>query len=519
MIGFYVVYGTDTKVLWQKDFYYTGDNYPYSYYLSSTTVTETDWHVVATATGTSVLKLTLHNIRQYAALNLTELNKTITGLDTIDLSDNMITANAGTLPAVYPTKAHDLDLTNSKFSKAVYLGDKTAPIYYTVNNNVCSVNNFKFVAGYNIYLYNKTYTSSSSKFTNAFISNRYVPISLSELNGSTTISPAKKQAYNWQYETKLYASEFYQPTIVLDGTNIYHLKLENILSNEQSDLSLQVTKYASTNMDNSVCYKVDMYTGGYLQEETPIDNIVTGQLTEIPLQTSSYLEYIRNGFNYDNADYQRQANQAKHANLRNILSSVAQLGISIAPGASTGIKALAKFLPSMAVNQNKAYYENAINYTTKAYNYNLAKFKSHRSKARSTIKDVDAWNAEQRGYYGAAKASADLINRLQAQADIAQPDVNWNDVKGDIASSLSGIGSLVLSQGINTAVSAAAASATVDNLAVSQAATQAKLQYANTVTYSTSDISLSRITKGTESYYYTALPKEEIRKHIADTFN
>lgn len=304
---------------------------------------------------------------------------------------------SGTLPILYPTKSHAIDLTNQQFNKVVYLGNNAAPITYTVSNGCAYIPNFTFVPGYNIWIWNRyDDVTTTTTFTNRYISASYVPISLSELNGSTTISPAKKQAYNWQYETKLYASEFYQPTAVLDGNTTAIYQLEKILPSYSEDVSLKITKYASVNMDDDVCYKSALATGGVLIKNSPTSDIMAGQLQEVPLQTSSYLEYIRNGFNYDSQQYKIQERNNKIGIAMQVMQSAAQIGLGVAGIGGTYLTALQT---KNALVQQATQRVQGIN---EQISTNLSNFKSHRSRARTKLPSgytKDEWNAEQRRYY------------------------------------------------------------------------------------------------------------------------
>ena len=225
-----------------------------------------------------------------------------------------------------------------------------------------------------------------------------MPISLSELNGSTTISPAKKQAYNWQYETKLYASEFYQPTAVLDGNTTAIYQLEKILPSYAEDVSLKITKYASVNMDDDVCYKSALASGGVLIKNTPNSDITVGQLQEVPLQTSSYLEYIRNGFNYDNQQYKIKERNNKIQIAAQLIGSAAQVGLGAAGIGATYLSAL------QTKNNLVQLAEQRIQGVNAQITANYKGFKSHRSRSRQHLPGdytAEEWNAEQREYYAA----------------------------------------------------------------------------------------------------------------------
>lgn len=225
-----------------------------------------------------------------------------------------------------------------------------------------------------------------------------MPISLSELNGSTTISPAKKQAYNWQYETKLYASEFYQPTAVLDGNTTAIYQLEKILPSYAEDVSLKITKYASVNMDDDVCYKSALASGGILIKNTPNSDITVGQLQEVPLQTSSYLEYIRNGFNYDNQQYKIKERNNKIQIAAQLIGSAAQVGLGAAGIGATYLSAL------QTKNNLVQLAEQRIQGVNAQITANYKGFKSHKSRSRQHLPSgytAEEWNAEQREYYAA----------------------------------------------------------------------------------------------------------------------
>lgn len=122
-------------------------------------------------------------------------------------------------------------------------------------------------------------------------------------------------------ESKIYNSEFYTPKFVYDSFGYQYL-LENIDNNENLDTKID---YKFTNTMNSRC--LFTFNVPLKRSTSDYDNIcVVDRNNELPLYNSSYLNYIRNGYNYDVKN--------KNAQLSNdiALAAVKSVGAAVATG-------------------------------------------------------------------------------------------------------------------------------------------------------------------------------------------
>ena len=122
-------------------------------------------------------------------------------------------------------------------------------------------------------------------------------------------------------ESKLYNSEFYTPKFVYDSFNYQYL-LENIDNNENLDTKID---YKFTNTMNSRC--LFTFNVPLKRSTSDYDNIcVVDRNNELPLYNSSYLNYVRTGYNYDVKN--------KNAQLSNdiALAAVKSVGAAVATG-------------------------------------------------------------------------------------------------------------------------------------------------------------------------------------------
>lgn len=135
-------------------------------------------------------------------------------------------------------------------------------------------------------------------------------------------------------ESKLYSSEFYSPKFVYDSFN-YQFQLENIDTTGWKVLPENKVDYKVANTANSrflfhFNYPLKRTTSDY-------DSIcVVDRNNEMLLYNSSYLDYIRNGYNYDIKN--KQANLEKNIATTAVstIGSAAAIGIGAAVAAGAG---------------------------------------------------------------------------------------------------------------------------------------------------------------------------------------
>lgn len=220
---------------------------------------------------------------------------------------------------------------------------------------------------------------------------------LSKILNTNTINPLKIISDNVplvlnvnadkdiENETKLYHSGFYRPKVVYDSFAL-DFYLEKANKNQESTLNIKYDvsrNFRSTFLFTFLNYQTDLQAMDY-------DNIiVVNRNNEIPIYSSEYLNYIRNGYNYDvKAKEKNQEAAAVSTGLQiagavvSFLSSAYTGGAGVAAGISLLISATASIANNL---HNTAAAEEAINQKL----YNL----KQQSTSVSNCDDIDILTA------------------------------------------------------------------------------------------------------------------------------
>ena len=397
-----------------KTMYYTGDTYPYSY-------SSGDW-VYVNDVG-DLTKIIVHNARVIHKVPDTEYNRGITNLDKVDALP-AVEVNAGSYPELKTVAYSDFNNSNSRLSKIIEL--PYAPI--TVTKNTDGTYNFygcTFNYGYNIMQVNISNLSAFIKEDKRIQDLLYVTIS----NPTATDRP------NIDLESKLYSSEFYDYAYYYD-TDKQPIRLEDISTN-MLNCSINISYNTTATMNSDKQFYFNVINGTYNEMQPYEMYLNCSRSTEKPILNDSYAEYVKNGYNYDLWNQKQQEKIAKTNELLNWIS----FGVSaIGPAFSFGNVA-----------------------------YSLIKTGKEYINTRKTVKKITGLAEDLESE--AEWMSPDNANRTRNLAAAYREDAaSLNDSKadlkakaGDILNSTTGVGALVINQGINAVSSALNSKASIES--------------------------------------------------------
>lgn len=411
----YAVRKTSPVYLEVKTMYYTGDTYPYSF-------SSGNW--VRTPSTGDLTKAIVHNAKVIHKVPDTEYNRGITSLDKIDALP-AIEVNAGSYPELKTVAYSDFDNSNSRLSKIIEL--PYAPI--SVTKNVDGTYNFMgctFNYGYNIMQINVSNLSTFIKEDKRLQYLLYLTIA----NPTATDKP------NIDLESKLYSSEFYDYGYYYD-TDKLPIRLEDINTNTL-DCSIKIYYNTTTTMNSDKQFYFEMKNATYDKIQPYELYLNCARSTEKMILNDSYAEYIKNGYNYD---LWNQKQQEKIAKTNAILNYVSAAISAIGPvaGLFKGGYSLAK--------TGRNYFQN------RAY----AKFLEDKANSLESGPGLDDGTIEAE----VTKMQAEINRRdaLVANADAKQAKAKI----GDILNSTTGVGAIVINQGINAISSALNSQASIES--------------------------------------------------------
>lgn len=160
-------------------------------------------------------------------------------------------------------------------------------------------------------------------------------------------------------DTKLESSEFVTDLIVYDSYSV-QFKAENYTASFTPDITLSYAQ--STALDSSLIFRLNNYY--YQREQNYADMIASVRKNEIPLYTNDFINYMRNGYNYDRT-------KQVLSTAVNILGSGVSLGTSISSGNPLGVVASGMGLTrsiSGAISGEVDFQKNLNNLKNKATN-------------------------------------------------------------------------------------------------------------------------------------------------------
>lgn len=338
-------------------------------------------------------KAVIHNCRVIRKVPNTDYNRGITNLDKIDALP-AVEVNAGSYPELKTTAYENFDNSNSRLSKIIEL--PYAPI--TVTKNTDGTYNFygcTFNYGYNIMQVNISSLSSFIKEDKRIQDLLYVTIN----NPTATDRP------NIDLESKLYSSEFYDYAYYYD-TDKQPIRLEDISTN-MLNCSINISYNTTATMNSDKQFYFNVINGTYKEMQPYEMYLNCARSTEKMILNDSYAEYIKNGYNYDLWNQKQQEKIAKI----NTVASVIGAAASFIPGVLSGFGSVSNALASKK-KADGAFFE-----------YN-------------TIEEPDG-----------------AVYMEPAYTVEEQQDMKRN-ARNQLLQSFSGVGALVINQGINSVNSA-----------------------------------------------------------------
>lgn len=197
------------------------------------------------------------------------------------------------VPTIYESSyiksIDDIDRTDLRLNKILRL--PYCPVDYTYNSTT-KIYNFDTTK----FKYNKDENLLQLKDLNTKFSHTVIPNPAVNIFPTLEKSTDPSQLRNDKYESKLYSSEFYQPRFIYDEF-VYTFALEDI--SEITDYNNIVFKYIHTSTVNSKSL-IDFYNLKY--ERSTVDYpgyLIINRGEEEVIYSSPYINYIKNGYNYD----------------------------------------------------------------------------------------------------------------------------------------------------------------------------------------------------------------------------
>ena len=402
-----------------REMYYTGDTYPYSF-------SEGDWKNYTNLVPASA---TFHNIRAIHVVSRTTYNEGITSIDKIDALPATI-INSGTLPAVKTTPYRDFDNSNSRLSKIIEL--PYAPVSITKNaDGTYNFDGCTFNYGYNIMQVNTDRLSTVVKEDTR----------LQDLLYITITNPTPTDKPNINLESKLYSSEFYDYAYYYD-TDKQPIRLEDISTN-MLNCSINIYYNTTTTMNSDKQFYFAMHNATYNEMQPYEMYLNCARSTEKMILNDSYAEYIKNGYNYD---LWNQKRQEKIATINAVISGI-QAGVGLFSGGASLAGNIAYALPSFIEAKAASKAANDYRSRVRATAYETSNLYGEYS---SGVKEAGGITAGPGMIFdtNTAQRLNDANNRANEALAAA------TKARSELASNVSGVGSLVINNGINAINSA-----------------------------------------------------------------
>lgn len=191
------------------------------------------------------------------------------------------------MPAVFSANFSDFDNSNPRISKIIEL--PYCPVIVSKNSDtgVYSFNGCEINYGYNILKVNLKNLSQLVTTDSR----------ISELLYLTINNPTAKDSPNLTLESKLYSSEFYDFAYYYD-TDKMPIRLEDVTPYSQN-CKIQINYAQTLSMNSDKQFKFIVNNGDY-NEIQPFEMYLNcARNTERLVLNSSYADYLKNGYNYD----------------------------------------------------------------------------------------------------------------------------------------------------------------------------------------------------------------------------
>lgn len=278
------LYKSSTGSIVIKRHFYTTDTFPYSFKESDSPYSQ------------DYSKLVIANSRRVYTNDLTIYNQSANPLLDKVVFYKFQSINSGYYSAQYVNGIDDVDKTNSSISQIVCV-----PKYND------ALTNYTFIEGYNMLLPSAdTFVLANGTLTSNVVNH----------------TPTSDDSYNPIYESKLLHSSITDTQFVYQGNVLRSVDWCKADIDDTLDYSITMTYDPTTIQMLKFTTDFNWYRSN---SEYDKYSYVTLKYN-VPLFTSEWNEYVRNGYNYDVADYNRQ----KSLQGWNIALGAAQTAIGLA---------------------------------------------------------------------------------------------------------------------------------------------------------------------------------------------
>lgn len=296
---------------------YTGDSYPYAFkkeeLVRQVNKVIDDWFIE------------LHNIAVVQNVNENvDFYKTLTSLDAIDGLPNDI-YNSGRIPARSTVAFNDLDRSNSKFVKIIQIPYPPTAIVYD-----------DFIGGYQPrgnWTYNVGYQAIESTLNNQEFVSLTDDINLDDIVIKTIEKPTGEEGMIFTNESKIFNSEFYKMSMMYGDVSLPIKPERFVLPRTASSSPTIRAEFSISNaLNTTMAFKAEYGRMDYRPEYYKDGYLFSTVSTEKPIFNSSYVDYLRTGYNYDKEALNQQNRMAAVQGALGIaggLVSVAGAGASL----------------------------------------------------------------------------------------------------------------------------------------------------------------------------------------------
>lgn len=157
---------------------------------------------------------------------------------------------------------------------------------------------------------------------------------------------------NITYESKMYNSATFSRVLMYDSFTL-NLPYENFTGEHGIRPSVDIYYKQSNAINSALYFKLDVHNGTWSQTEALENILVCNRNNEMPIYNSSYLDYIRTGYNFDKKAKNLQIGQGLWNTGLNVGGSALSFGLSgITKGvsAASGVSMLTNSIGSISSN-------------------------------------------------------------------------------------------------------------------------------------------------------------------------
>lgn len=292
-----------------KKIWYTGDTYPYIYQ----GMTEEFAPYNAT--------ITLNNIREYHITPDTDEYANIRLLNVIDGLEERVVVSSGVIPAQITTPFSLLDRSNSLFMKIVQVPYDLVDGKWNGQTGV-----FEFSNGW---VFNPGWGGIETDLTDRFFTADVATIEPTEIFYTTIASSPNinDEFKGAALEPKLWNSEFTNVFLNFDAETL-QIKPERITKINRVptfDIKFALSNAISSDMMFKIDWNVD-----YIKESKYDGTMISARNMEKPIYNNNYVDYLRNGYNWDQAAVKRQNQTARVNAILGGVGAALQVGFGVA---------------------------------------------------------------------------------------------------------------------------------------------------------------------------------------------